>query len=103
MYYQGIVSPSPASAPPVHALSASAGAWERQSLGVRCRWLPRRCAVLLLLLAAAPVLWGNDDVVAVIGGESVSHDELLVAAALSLEQSEKRAAALPARGRAQPP
>ena len=88
--YQGTVSPSPspASAPPVHALSASAGASERQSLGVRCRMLPRRCAVLLLLLAAAPVLWGNDDVVAVIGGESVSHDELLVAAALSLEQSE---------------
>ena len=86
MYHQDAVSPCPP--PPVHALCDSTGGHERQPLVARCRMLPRRCAVLLLLVAAAPVLWGNDDVVAVIGGESVSHDELLVAAALSLEQSE---------------
>lgn len=53
------------------------------------RFRARRCAALLLLLAAAPVLWGDDDVVAVIGGEPVLQDELLVAAALSLEQSDR--------------
>ena len=71
MHYQDTTAPSLAPAPPARARPLAC----------------RHCAVLLLL-AAAPVLWGNDDVVAVIGGESVLHDELLVAAALSLEQSE---------------
>ena len=52
-----------------------------------CRTLLWRSAALLLV-GAAPLLWADGDVVAVIGGEPVSHDELLVAAALSLEQSE---------------
>ena len=85
MYHQNTVPAAPV--PAVPALCASTGGRERQPLVARCRMLPRGC-VVLLLLAAAPVLWGEDGAVAVIGGEPVSHDELLVAAALSLEQSE---------------
>jgi len=61
----------------------------RERRRTKCtRFHVRRCAVLLLLLASGSLLWGDDDVVAVIGGEPVSHDELLVAAALALEQSD---------------
>ena len=83
MFHQDTVSRPPV---PVHTLGVSTGGRERRPLVAHFRMLPRRWALLLVLLAAAP-LWGNDDVVAVIGDESVSHDELLVAAALSLEQS----------------
>ncbi len=85
MCHQDTVFQSPA---PLHAPGASSGGCERRPLGARFRKLPRRWALLLVLLAAAPLLWGNDDVVAVIGDESVSHNELLVAAALALEESE---------------
>ena len=85
MFHQDTVSRSPV---PVHTLGASTGGRERRPLVAHFRMLPRRWALFLVLLAAAPLLWGNDDVVAVIGEEPVSQDELLVAAALSLEQSE---------------
>ena len=100
----GAVSTMPPDVPSGHALFragaagpcalrvarvARVGGRERQPVVARRRRLPRCCALLLLLLpAAAPPLWGNDDVVAVIGDDAVSHDELLVAAALALEQSE---------------
>ena len=88
MYTHDTAFSSPVPVPAVVALYPATGGRERQPCVARCRMPLWRCAALLLLVGAAPLLWGNDHVVAVIGDESVSQDELLVAAALSLEQSE---------------